>query len=94
MKKILAFLFLFPFSLVAQKDLDKPFKDCNMNGGITLYNANNKIWIYSNEADSKVQTNPASTFKIINALIALEGWILKDEKEIVKFIGIENIDGI
>ncbi|MDB5255359.1 MAG: Beta-lactamase, partial [Chitinophagaceae bacterium] len=40
----------------------------------------------------KAPSNPASTFKIINALIALEEGILKDEKEIVKFVGIENVD--
>ncbi|MDF2457000.1 MAG: Beta-lactamase [Cytophagaceae bacterium] len=77
---------------MAQSDLQKPFKDCGMAGSITLYNAIDKTWIYSNETDSKVQTNPASTFKIMNALIALEEGILKDEKEIMKFVGVENVD--
>ncbi|MBC7486331.1 MAG: class D beta-lactamase [Cytophagaceae bacterium] len=65
-----------------------------MGGSITLYNATDKAWIYSKEADSKVPSNPASTFKIINALIALEEGILKDEKQIIKFVGIENVDTV
>jgi beta-lactamase class D len=92
MKKYIVLLVLFPFSLLAQNDLEKSFKDCGMGGSITLHDYSNKRWIYSNEADSKVQTNPASTFKIINALIALEEGILKDEKEIMKFVGVENVD--
>jgi beta-lactamase class D len=93
MRNLFALLFL-PFCAMAQTDLDKPFKDCAMGGSITLYNAADQSWIYSNEVDSKTQTNPASTFKIINALIALEEGILKDEKEIIKFVGIENVDTV
>lgn len=92
MKKYFLLIVLLPFPLLAQNDLNKPFRECGMGGSITIYNAADKSWIYSNEADGKIQTNPASTFKIINALIALEEGVLKDEKQIVKFIGIENID--
>lgn len=92
MKHTFAFLFFLSFSLSAQVDLDKAFKDCQMAGSITLHDYTTNKWIFSNEADSKVQTNPASTFKILNALIALEEGILKDEKEIVKFVGIQNVD--
>jgi len=92
MKHVFLALLFLPSILFAQVDLEKPFKECGMGGSITLYDYTHKKWIYSNEADSKVQTNPASTFKIINALIALEEGILKDEKEIIKFVGIENVD--
>ena len=92
MKYFFLTLLFLPSLLFAQVDLEKPFKECGMGGSITLYDYNHKKWMYSNEADSKVQTNPASTFKIINALIALEEGVLKDEKEIMKFVGIENVD--
>lgn len=94
MKRILSLFLLLPSFLFAQTDLEKPFKDCRMGGSITLYNAIDKTWIYSKEEDSKVATRPASTFKIINALIALEEGVLKDEKEVIKFVGIENVDTV
>ncbi len=92
MKYFFLTLLFLPSLLFAQVNFEKPFKECGMGGSITLYNAIDKTWIYSDEADSKTQTNPASTFKIMNALIALEEGILKDEKEIMKFVGIENVD--
>ncbi|MDB5256713.1 MAG: hypothetical protein JWM14_1408, partial [Chitinophagaceae bacterium] len=36
MKNYLLLFFLLPFSLCAQTDLEKPFKDCGMGGSITL----------------------------------------------------------
>lgn len=92
MKNTFLLLLVLPSLVFAQVDLEKPFKECGMRGSITLYDDIDKKWIYSYEADSKVPTNPASTFKIINALIALEEGILKDEKEMMKFVGVENVD--
>jgi beta-lactamase class D len=91
MKNIFILLFL-PLSAFAQVGMQAPFKDCGMGGSITLYDDINKHWVYSNEVDSKIETRPASTFKIINALIALEEGIVKDEIEIMKFVGVENVD--
>ena len=36
---------------------------------------------------AKKETQPASTFKVINLLIALETGVIKDENEIVKWVG-------
>ena len=74
-------------AVIAQIDLSKPFEDCHINGSITLYDYQNKKWIYSDEKDSQIKTLPASTFKIINTLIALETGVIKDENEIVKWVG-------
>ncbi len=72
--KILTILILlfnfFTFSVNAKVDLEKPFKDCNLEGSISIYDYNKKEWIVSNEKDSYKETLPASTFKIINFLIA------------------------
>src|SRR5215213_1669946 len=78
---------LLPLSLTltarAQLDLKQPFKDCKLDGSITIYNHTTRRWIISDSADANKQTLPASTFKIINLLIALETGVIKDEYDIV-----------
>lgn len=49
---------------------------------------NNK-WFYTDEKEADKATVPASTFKIINSLIALEEGVIKDEKEVLKWDGIQ-----
>lgn len=87
---LMAFSFVFIIGscpLLAQVDFIKPFKDCGVHGSITIYDYKKQQWIYSDSADTNVETLPASTFKIINLLIALETNTIKDEQEIVKWIG-------
>ncbi len=89
--KILTILILlfnfFTFSVNAKVDFEKPFKDCNLEGSITIYDYNKKEWIVSNKNDSYKETLPASTFKIINFLIALESKVIKDENDVIKWVG-------
>lgn len=70
-----------------QHNLTKPFQDCQIQGSITLYDYKAGKWIASDIHDSQVGTLPASTFKIINTLIALETGVIADEKEIIKWPG-------
>jgi beta-lactamase class D len=83
---LLLFIFL-PFMTIAQADLQQSFKDCNLEGSITIYDYRNKKWIYSDEADARRETLPASTFKIINSLIALETGAVKDENVVFQWDG-------
>lgn len=71
----------------SQADLKKPFEDCGIDGSITIYDYNSKKWISSNVNDSHAGTLPASTFKIMNTLIALETTAVTDENEIFKWSG-------
>jgi len=68
-----------------QVDLTTPFKDCKVQGSTSIYDYKNKKWIFSDASDANIETLPASTFKIINLLIALETRVIKDENEVVKF---------
>ena len=94
MKIYITLFLLLPLSLYAQTDFEKTFKDYNVTGSITIYDLDKDLWIYSDENDSKIGTLPASTFKIINSLIALETGIIKDEKQLIKWVGIQNVDTV
>lgn len=59
------------------------FKQCNVEGSTTIYDYKEKKWIFTDSVDAYRETLPASTFKIINSLIALETKTVKDENEIL-----------
>ncbi|WDF57176.1 alpha/beta fold hydrolase [Mucilaginibacter sp. KACC 22063] len=71
----------------AQVDLMEPFRDYKLKGSTTIYDYKNKKWLFSDQADAGVAMLPASTFKVVNILIALEAGTIKDENEIVKWPG-------
>ncbi len=74
-------------SATAQPDLVKPFMDCGVQGSTTIYDYKHNNWLFSDPADAKTPSLPASTFKIINLLIALETGVIKDEKEVIRWPG-------
>jgi beta-lactamase class D len=79
--------FSFCFTTSAQINIKSAFEDCDVTGSITVYDYQNKQWIFSDSIDVKIETLPASTFKIINLLIALETGVIKDENEVIKWPG-------
>lgn len=92
--KIITLLFLiFPLAVFSQKvDYKKIFEKYNVDGSITVYDLKQDKWTYSNKKDSKTGMLPASTFKILNSLIALETGVIKDEYELIPWVGLENVD--
>jgi beta-lactamase class D len=68
-------------------DFKKYFDDCGVEGTIVIFDKNNQEWILSDTLNITTQSLPASTFKIINLLIALETKTIKDENEIIKWVG-------
>ncbi len=90
MKKIPLILFMAcvnSFNGFSQANLLTPFEQCGIDGSITIYDYTAKQWISSDIDDSAFPTLPASTFKIINTLIALETGVIADENEIIKWPG-------
>lgn len=63
------------------------FDSCGVQGSIAIYDVNNNKWIISDTAGINLETQPASTFKIINLLIALETGTIRDENEIIRWVG-------
>jgi len=82
--------FLFVSNGFGQANFKQYFEDCGFDGSITIYDYKNQKWIMSDSVAASVQTVPASTFKIINLLIALETGVISDELDTVKWIGTIN----
>ncbi|MET7000384.1 penicillin-binding transpeptidase domain-containing protein [Chitinophaga defluvii] len=77
----------FSLSVTAQVDLAQPFKECHIKGSTTIYNYKTKKWTFSDPEDAKTATLPASTFKVVNLLIALQTGVIRDEHEVIKWVG-------
>lgn len=71
----------------SQIDLQHHFKDCHVQGSITILDYKRNKWTYSDSANAQVRTLPASTFKIINSCIVLELGVIKDENEFIRWDG-------
>lgn len=87
----IAFIFLSSLLLSlntwGQIDLKQSFDEQKVQGSITIFDYKNQKWIASDSADSSVETVPASTFKIINLLIALETGVISSESDTVRWVG-------
>ncbi|MDX2302283.1 MAG: penicillin-binding transpeptidase domain-containing protein [Microscillaceae bacterium] len=70
-----------------QEKFKKYFDSCSVDGSIAIYDNNHRKWILSDTLGVKKETLPASTFKIINLLIALQTKTIVNEKEVIKWVG-------
>lgn len=70
-------------SVRVRSNFKKYFDECQVDGSIAIYDNANQTWILSDTIGTKREVLPASTFKVINMLIALETGVIKDENEIV-----------
>lgn len=75
-----------------RNDFNQFFEKYQVEGSIVLFDNSTGMWITNDSVNAKRGFLPASTFKIINLLIALETGVIKDENEIIKFPG--NIDTV
>lgn len=73
--------------IVVHSDFKKYFDNCNVEGSIAIYDNNKHSWFLSDTIGTKKETLPASTFKIINLLIALETNTISSENDVVKWPG-------
>ncbi len=80
MKKILLLFSLFYSFALANDKLKDFFKDYNTSGVFITFDG--KHYASNDFKRAKEPFSPASTFKIFNALIALDNGVVKDTKEI------------
>ena len=69
------------------------FDSFGVSGSTTIFDYKNQKWIYTDSIDAIKETLPASTFKILNSLIALEYKAVKDENEVLKWDEVERTIG-
>jgi beta-lactamase class D len=74
-------------TISVRTDFNKYFDACNSSGCVVIFNNDQKQWITNDTVLMKTEKLPASTFKIINLLIALETGVIKDENELFKWNG-------
>ncbi|RAI97564.1 beta-lactamase class D [Chitinophaga skermanii] len=59
----------------------------HVEGSVTIYNVQNNTWYMSDSLDAIRTTQPASTFKIINLLIALETGVINNLDDVMPWVG-------
>ncbi|MGA9639382.1 penicillin-binding transpeptidase domain-containing protein [Flavobacterium sp.] len=86
---LLFFILIFNYALSAQTNLDRTFNKYGFEGSVTILDYNKSKWFFTDSIDANRATLPASTFKIINSLIAIEEKVIQDENEVLKWDGIK-----
>ena len=90
MKKIFTIVLFFWFgNAFSQTNLEKYFDTFSVTGSTTIFDYKNQKLFFTDSTDAQIQSLPASTFKIINSLIALEEKVIQDENEVLKWDGIK-----
>lgn len=88
MKKLLTLLLLSnALRAGAQINFSSILEQCHVKGSITIYDLRHHKWYFSDSIDAQRQTQPASTFKIPNMLIALQTNTIENEYVVVKWPG-------
>ena len=79
-----------PLAISARSiDFNKHFQDLKVEGSILIYDANSDRTYQHNPQRNSTEFLPASTFKILNALISLETKVIPDELAILTWDGID-----
>ncbi len=70
-----------------RSDFKKYSEACNVTGCIVIFDNNKNQLLVSDSVLAETAQLPASTFKIINMLIALETGVIGNENEVIKWPG-------
>lgn len=74
-------------SVIIRKDFKRYFDKYKVKGSIVVYDKTKNEWCYSDTSGVKKACLPASTFKIVNLLIALETKAIPDIDTVIKWPG-------
>ncbi|MBD2449346.1 class D beta-lactamase [Nostoc sp. FACHB-152] len=79
-----------PSPVIAQNlNFGRCFQELGIEGSILIYDQNNKKFYEHNTFRNSTAFYPASTFKILNSLIALETGVIKDDVAVLTWDGIK-----
>lgn len=73
-------------------DLSRHFRALGAEGAFVLYDSAADRLVVSDPPRARQRFLPASTFKILNSLIALETGVLADEHEVIEWDGVDRGD--
>ncbi|MGI0487696.1 class D beta-lactamase [Pantanalinema rosaneae CENA516] len=78
-----------PAAEIAQTpDFGQAFQELGIEGAIVIYDKNNQRFYEHNPSRNTTTFFPASTFKILNALISLETGVIRDDVSVLTWDGI------
>lgn len=103
MKKFCRYIFISSFCLlffsanIGQAYEPKPntpdfaqyFQEADVQGAFILYDLNNNSYVYYDQTRCNTGFIPASTFKIMSFLVALETGVVKDEQHTLPWDGVD-----
>jgi beta-lactamase class D len=76
-------------SVAQNVDFERHFQDLGVEGAIIIYDSNRDRVFQHNPQRNATAFLPASTFKVLNSLIALETGVISDELAILTWDGVE-----
>jgi beta-lactamase class D len=69
-------------------NFDQVFQELGVDGAIVIYDKNNQRFYEHNPSRNTTAFFPASTFKVLNALISLETGVIRDDVSVLTWDGI------
>jgi beta-lactamase class D len=75
--------------LAQTMNIGKAFQELDIDGSIAIYDKNNDRFYEHNRDRNTTAFFPASTFKILNALISLETGVIRDDVAVLTWDGIQ-----
>jgi beta-lactamase class D len=78
-----------PIDVTQNIDFERHFRELGVEGSILIYDLNNDRTFQHNPPRNETAFLPASTFKILNSLIALETGVITDEISVLTWDGIQ-----
>lgn len=71
--------------LSAQQNFNIYFEEFSLKGSTTIDDLTNDTGIFTDSTNAYIETLPASTFIILNSLIALKAKTICDNNEVIKW---------
>lgn len=90
MKRSFFLLLFFSLFVLADQSLESLFTERGVKGTIIIQSLDGKELYVANKERAQKQMLPASTFKILNSLIALENEVISSIEDVIKWDGVDN----
>jgi beta-lactamase class D len=76
-----------PIAQIPETNFAKYFQELGITGSVLIYDLKNNRYHQNNSQRDRTEFLPASTFKILNALIALETGVIADQNQVFTWDG-------